>query len=103
MTRLEIISLLDAYFLGDERDRKGVFAKVAAWQPDLQSAEPIVRAINLVGSRAADESLIALRLILQGHPLEDDRVLQLRTIIQLIASGDSTGRAQYLDLMAQHQ
>lgn len=100
MTRSEIVDLLDAYFLGTKLDRSSVFAQVATWKPDIEEAAPIVRAIALVGARAADESLMALRLLLAGHAALDERVMRLRTFIALAAKGDPQGIAGYHNLLS---
>lgn len=96
MNRDEVNALIDAYLLGDRTDREQVYAQIARFQPDVEAAVPIVRAIALVGSRAADESLMALRLALSSLPTSDDSVLAVRSAVADIRNGKAGARERYL-------
>jgi hypothetical protein len=100
MNREEVQALIDGYFLGDLADRELVFRKIAGWRTEIESAVPIVRAIALVGSRAADESLMALRLGLSGRPVSDRTVKELKAAIAAIRQGEVAGRDRYLAVLA---
>ena len=95
MEREEVEALIDGYFLGDQTDRETVFRKIAGWRTEVESAVPIVRAIALVGSRAADESLMALRLSLSGRPVSDQAVKDLKAAVAAIRQGEIAGRDRY--------
>jgi hypothetical protein len=101
MTRADVIALIDSYLVGDERDRAGVFAKIGAWTCDVEQAAPIVRAIALIGPRAADESLIALRLVVDGKTVTDERIVELRAIVKKAIAGDAEARLAYQQQIAQ--
>lgn len=103
MNRDETKAVIDTYLLGENRNREHVFSRVAVWQPDIAAAGPIVRAITLVGARAADESLIALRLILAGREAEDGLVAALRAHARQAAAGDAAARAKYFGLLEAEQ
>jgi hypothetical protein len=95
MSREEVEALIDGYLLGDQTDRESVFRKIAGWHTEIESAAPILRAIALVGSRAADESLMALRLSLSGHPVSDQAVKELKAATAAIRHGEVAGRDRY--------
>jgi len=101
MSRADVIALIDAYLVGDERDRASVFAKIGAWTCDVEEAAPIVRAIALIGPRAADESLIALRLVVDGKAATDERIGELRGIVKKAMAGDAEARSTYQNRIAQ--
>jgi hypothetical protein len=96
MTRQEISTSIDRYLLGESRDRALLFGQIGGWQPDLPAAAPIVRAIAMIGARAADESVIALRLILAGRLTDDAAVTTLRNDARLAAKGDTAARERYI-------
>jgi hypothetical protein len=96
MSREEVETLIDGYLLGDRADRESVFRKIAGWRTEVESAVPIVRAIALIGSRAADESLMALRLSLSGRPVSDQKVKELKGAVAAIRQGEAAGRDRYL-------
>ncbi len=95
MTSAEAATLIDAYFLGTERNRDAVFSQLGAWSPEIPSAVALVRAIAQVGSRAADESLMALRAVLAGHPPSDNAVQIIKRAVQALRTGEAQARAQY--------
>ena len=103
MTTSQISALIDRFLLGEEPDRAAVFAQVATWEPEQEAASPIVRAIKLIGDRAANESLMALRIIIAGHPLEDEHLHALRSILKRHSDGDTTARQAYDELLSSHE
>jgi hypothetical protein len=95
MSREEIEALIDEYLLGDQTDRESVFRKIAGWHTEIESAVPIVRAIALVGSRAADESLMALRFSLSGRPVSDQAIREIKAAVAATRQGEIAGRDRY--------
>lgn len=69
-----------------------------------RSAEPraqaFYRALEALGARAADEALLALRLVLAGRAPDDDAVRALRDAVAQIRAGAPEGRAAYEALTA---
>jgi hypothetical protein len=85
---------IDGYLL-DGRPAKGeAIAIVLRDRVTAERALPFYRALEAVGTRAADEALIALRLVIAGKAPEDAAVRRLRGLAAL-ARGvpDSTARA----------
>ena len=74
------LEMLDGYLLGERLSKADVIATLLAGRSSLPAAAPFYRALEAVGPRAADEALIALRLVLAGLPPEDERVRRLRAI-----------------------
>jgi hypothetical protein len=75
-----MLDLLDRYLLGEPVSKPVVVARVLAERSPLPEAAPFYRALDAVGTRAADEALIALRLVLAGRPPSDDAVRKLRAL-----------------------
>lgn len=73
-----MLDLLDRYLLGEPVSKPAVVARILAERSPLPEAAPFYRALDAVGTRAADEALIALRLVLAGRPPSDDAVRKLR-------------------------
>ena len=96
MSREEANALIDAYLLGERDDREYIFAQIAGFRPEEEAAVPIVRAIALVGSRAADESLMALRLTLSSRAASDDSVRAVRSALVDLRNGTAGARERYL-------
>ena len=89
-------AFLDRYLLGEPVSKPDVVAALLAERSSDPSAEPFYRAFEAVGTRAADEALIALRLVLAGRAAEDGAVRRLRglaAIARAATSGDGTGAA----------
>jgi hypothetical protein len=75
-----MLVLLDRYLLGEPVSKPVVVARVLAERSPLRLAAPYYRALEAVGTRAADEALIALRLVLAGHLPNDEGVRRLRAL-----------------------
>ena len=93
--------MIDGYLLGDPISKAEAIAALLAARSPLPAAAPFYRALEAVGARAADEALIALRLVLAGKPPEDDRVRRLRALSAKARSEKgadrAAARAAYLD------
>jgi hypothetical protein len=66
-------------------------------------AQPFYRALETVGARAADEALLALRLVLAGRAPDDDAVRALREARTKARAGDASARAAYLSAVGATQ
>ena len=60
----------------------------------LPRATCVYRALEAVGERAADEALIALRLVIAGQRPDDDAVRRLRGLAALVRRPDPAAQAQ---------
>lgn len=79
---------IDGYLL-DGRPSKSVAIQAVLAQPVADPrAQPFYRALEAIGVRAADEALIALRLVLGGKAPEDAAIRRLRALAAL-ARADS--------------
>ena len=94
---------LDNYLLTGTPDKASVIAEVLADRSDRTAAAPFYRAFELMGARAADEALMALRLVLAGKKPEDDLVVAMRNAIAQAKSSDpqaaAAGRAAYAEMV----
>jgi hypothetical protein len=72
---------------------------VLADRQTIAGAQPFYRALDVLGSKVADEALIALRLALAGLPVDDDGVRRLRSHLTAAKAGDASGRAAYLAML----
>ncbi|MGB8264705.1 MAG: hypothetical protein WCE44_00055 [Candidatus Velthaea sp.] len=86
---------IDGYLLDGEPSKAPAIAAVLAERSDLPAAAPFYRALAIVGAKAADEALIALRLVLGGRPPDDDAIRRVRAILTRVRSGDEQARAAY--------
>jgi len=86
---------IDGYLLDGRPDKAAAIAAVLAARSDTPAAAPFYRALEVVGTKAADESLIALRLVLAGKTADDDAIRRLRAILGRVRSGDGAARAGY--------
>jgi hypothetical protein len=86
---------LDGYLL-DGRPAKGeaIAAALRERSPDSR-AQPFYRALETVGARAADEALLALRLVLGGKAAADDTIIAARAARTRAKSGEPGAREDY--------
>jgi hypothetical protein len=87
--------LLDGYLLGERISKADLVAALLAERSDVPAAAPFYRALETVGARAADEAFVALRLVLAGKALSDERVRRLRSLAATARSGKEPDRAAY--------
>jgi len=88
--------LVDRYLLGEPVSKPDALAAILAERSPDPAAAPFYRALESVGARAADEALIALRLVLAGKQPTDEAVRRLRAlagVARACANGDRTGLA----------
>ncbi len=90
---------IDGYLLDGNPTKSAAIAAALASRTDDPRAQPFYRALAAVGERAADEALIALRLVLAGKPASDDAVVQLRAFVRAARAGDTAARARYAEVV----
>jgi hypothetical protein len=90
---------LDGYLL-DARPGKAdaIAAALRDRSPDPR-AQPFYRALEAVGARAADEALLALRLVLGGNAADDETIVAARAARARARAGEAGAREKYLTLV----
>jgi hypothetical protein len=88
-------TVVDGYLLGEPTTKASAVAAVLADRSPLPAAAPFYRALEAVGERAADEALVALRLVLAGRTPTDGRVRRVRAL-SAVARAASRGDARAL-------
>jgi len=86
---------IDGYLLDGHPAKAEAIASALAERSPAPAAGPFYRALDVVGVRAADESLIALRLVLAGRTADDDAIRRVRAILSRVRAGESEARAAY--------
>jgi len=74
--------LLDGYLLDESVKKSDVVAQLLKSRPDAPGAAPFYQGLELLGAKAPDLTLIALRLVLAGKKADDESVIRLRGIIE---------------------
>jgi hypothetical protein len=69
---------LDGYLLTGRPGKAEAIAAALAARSDDPRAQPFYRALATVGTNAADDALLALRLVLGGHTPDDAGVRAAR-------------------------
>ena len=91
---------IDGYLLdGSPTKAAAITAALAERATVPPAAEPFYRALDAIGVRAADEALIALRLVLCEKAPDDEAVRHLRDLISRARRGDAAARATYCEEM----
>jgi hypothetical protein len=88
------LDLIDRYLLGEPVSKPDVVSALLAERSPNPVAEPFYRAFEAVGTRAADEAFIALRLVLADRTPDDGAVRRLRglaAVARAAATGDRSG------------
>jgi hypothetical protein len=94
--------VIDAYLLGGDPPKARVVEALLADRSSDPKAAPFYRAFTAVGAHAADEALIALRLVLAGLENDDQAVMQLRGLAKTARAGGPQGqeaRAAYAAML----
>ena len=79
---------IDGYLLDGQPSKAEAIAFALRNQVSDERALPFYRALAAVGTRAADEALIALRLTLAGKEPADAAVRRLRGLVSLVRVHD---------------
>ena len=86
---------LDGYLLdGSPAKAEAIAAALRARSAD-ERAQPFYRALETVGARAADEALLALRLVLGGKAADDEAIVAARTARARGKTGGAEEREAY--------
>jgi hypothetical protein len=88
---------LDGYLLDGTPGKAEAIAAALRARSDDPRAQPFYRALEALGARAADEALLALRLVLAGKDTDDDAIRMLRDARARARAGDAEGRSAYLE------
>ena len=87
---------LDGYLLdGSPGKADAIAAALRERSPDPK-AQPFYRALETVGARAADEALLALRVILGGNAADDETIVAARAARARAKAGEPGAREAYL-------
>jgi len=84
---------IDGYLLDGRPGKAAAIEAALRERIEAPAALPFYRALEAVGARAADEALIALRLVVGGKSPDDDAVRRLRGLAALARGGDAATRA----------
>lgn len=87
---------LDGYLLDGVPAKAEAIAAALGDRSADPRAQPFYRALERLGATAADEALLALRLVLAGVAPDDDAVRALRESRRAAQAGDPSGRETYL-------
>jgi hypothetical protein len=93
---------IDGYLLGGDPPKARAIEAVLKARSSDPKAAPFYRAFEAVGARAADEALIALRLILAGLETDDAAVAKLRALVKTARAGGAPAdeaRAAYAAML----
>lgn len=69
---------LDHYLLDGTGSKAALIEKLLSDREENSEAAPFYRALDILGAKAADEALMALRLVLAGKPAEDQSIKRMR-------------------------
>jgi hypothetical protein len=87
---------LDGYLLDGRPAKAEAIAAALRERSDDPRAQPFYRALEALGARAADEALLALRLVLAGKLADDDAIRALRDARKRAQAGDAQARSAYV-------
>jgi len=90
------VTPLDGYLLDGSPSKPDAIAAVLADQRPNVHAQPFYRALDLLGARVPDETLMGLRIALAGRLADDDGIRTMRAQIAAARTGDAAARAAYL-------
>src|SRR5450432_1477335 len=87
---------IDGYLLDGRPSKADAIAAVLSERVTDERAAPFYRAFEAVGVRAADEALVAMRLVLAGRPADDAAIRRLRGLAALARASDAKALAAVL-------
>ena len=96
-------TVLDGYLLDGTPSKREAIDHLLQHRIDDPRAAPFYRAFEAIGTRAADEALIAMRALGAGKVPDDTVVRRLRDLVRLARSGRrgeqqvEDARAAYLE------
>ena len=86
---------LDGYLLDGRPGKADAIAAALRERSPDPRAQPFYRALEAVGARAADEALLALRLVLGGKVAADETIVAARTARARAKAGEAGARDAY--------
>jgi hypothetical protein len=87
---------LDGYLLDGRPGKADAIAAALRARSSDPKAQPFYRALESVGARAADEALLALRIVLGGNTPSDEAIVAARAARARARAGDPGAREAYL-------
>jgi hypothetical protein len=87
---------LDGYLLDGSPGKADAIAAALRQRSPDPKAQPFYRALETVGARAADEALLALRVILGGNAADDETIVAARAARARVKAGEPGAREAYL-------
>lgn len=86
---------LDGYLLDGTPSKAEAIAAVLRVRSADPRAQPFYRALDRVGVRAADDALLALRLVLAGKVPTDEAIVAMRALRKRVHDGEPGAREAY--------
>lgn len=90
---------LDGYLLDGDPPKAAAIAAALRDRSADPRAQPFYRALETVGARAADEALLALRLVLAGKAATDETIVEARAARLRAKAGEPGARDAYLRMV----
>jgi len=87
---------LDGYLLDGVPSKPEAIAAALRDRSPEPRAQAFYRALETLGSRAADEALLALRIVIAGGSPTDEAIVAARAARAQAKAGDLAARAAYL-------
>ena len=87
---------LDGYLLDGKPGKADAIAAALRARSSDPRAQPFYRALQALGARAADEALLALRLVLGGNTPNDETIVAARAVRAAVKAGRPGAREAYL-------
>ena len=78
---------LDNYLLSGSGSKAAIIEAFLKERSDDPHAAPFYRALEILGAKAADEALMALRLVLSGRMPEDEAIKRMRKSVAVARKG----------------
>ena len=78
---------LDGYLLEGRGSKAELIEALLRERSPLEEAAPFYRALAILGAKAADEALMALRLVLAGKPAADESIRHMRQDVKTAREG----------------
>ncbi len=86
---------MDGYLLDGKPAKADAIADALRDRSAAPAAQPFYRALERVGARAADEALLALRIVLGGKTPDDATVVAARSERLRAQAGEAGAREEY--------
>lgn len=87
---------LDGYLLDGSPGKADAIATALHARSAEPKAQPFYRALEALGARAADEALLALRVVLGGNAADDETIVAARAARARAKAGEPGARDAYL-------